>query len=125
MTKRILYCEDDDYLRELVTSQLKSSYNNPFIVQALNGFEGFEQFQLMSFDFIISDYDMKVPKGDGGTLYEKVRTINKKITFIMFTSMNKELFSCFQRDPNFYYINKNILMDGKKITDILSEFNLT
>ena len=124
MAIRILYCEDEDLLRDMVVSQLEECFHKPFIIQALNGFEGYEQFQSTSFDLIISDYDMKTYQGDGLSLYKKIREINPNINFVMLTSMNEDIFSEVLRDTNFHYAHKGQILEGKSIGDILSNLNI-
>jgi len=124
MALRILYCEDDDLLRDMIVSQLEDCFHTPFIIQALNGLEGYEQFQSTSFDLIISDYNMNVHQGDGLSLYKKIREIDSNINFVMLTSMTEDIFSEVLKDTNFHYAHKGQILQGKSIGDILSNFNI-
>ncbi len=125
MQLRILYCEDDDLIRDSVVEKLESLSPKPFVIQAVNGLDGEEQFNSTRFDLIISDYDMKTKDGDGISLYKKIREKNKEINFVMLTSMEKNKFKDFFNDSHFFYIKKNdIVTNEKKLKGVLDKIGL-
>ena len=91
----ILYVEDEDEVRTLTTSILKSLVHN--LVEAANGLEGLELFKkhnsqengnddIKPFDLIITDINM--PKMDGLKMLKEIHEIDPYIPSIITTAHN-------------------------------------
>ncbi len=79
---RILVVEDDPNLGQILKEYLDiKGYNSTL---ARDGEEGFRVYQKGAFDLCI--FDIMMPKMDGFTLAEKVRTIDKVIPIIFLTA---------------------------------------
>lgn len=81
---KILVAEDDQNIRALVCSSLKSEGYH--VVEAFDGKEALRLFKLSAFDIVVSDVMM--PNMDGNKLVEGIREINKNIPIIMLTSLD-------------------------------------
>jgi DNA-binding NtrC family response regulator len=81
MNKRILLVDDEDSIRETMSSLLK--YKGFDIVEARDGLEAFELFKGESFDLIISD--IRMPKCDGFELLKMVKKSNPNFPFFIIT----------------------------------------
>lgn len=79
----VLYVEDDDILREEVTTFLKRRIKH--VITAENGKDGLDKFSLYPVDFIITD--LKMPVMDGLEMAEQIRQLNKSIPIVITTAM--------------------------------------
>lgn len=79
----VLYVEDDDILREEVTTFLKRRVKH--VIAAENGKDGLDKFSLYPVDFIITD--LKMPVMDGLEMAEQIRQLNKTIPIVITTAM--------------------------------------
>ena len=90
----ILYCEDDETIREILKTQLEFEFPDSFLVICTNGLEGQKQIDCMKFDLIISDFDMNLKGGDGISLFKYAKNVHKEnnFNFIMLSSHPENLF---------------------------------
>lgn len=79
---KILYIEDDPFIRQSAIEYL--SYYCDNIFEAQDGLEGFEKYKEIEPDIIISDIQM--PKLDGLSLVEKIRKEDDKTQIIILTA---------------------------------------
>lgn len=107
---RILYCEDDEYIREFGQAVIEKAFPDCLIIICTNGIEGKEQLDAMKFDLIVSDYQMNVKNGDGIALYKYARsTYKENFNFVMISSHGRETFIEYIEDKNFFYLPKSVL----------------
>lgn len=85
---KILYVEDEFITREEVRLILKSKYKYVFV--AKDGNEGYDIFESIHPDLIITD--IKMPEMDGIEMVKKIRTKNATIPIIVASAFEKEFF---------------------------------
>lgn len=76
---KVLYCEDEEIVREPISEMLKRKVAEVFT--ATNGEEGIQQYLLNSPDVIITD--IKMPGMDGFEMIQKIRNSNPFIPVIV------------------------------------------
>ncbi|MCO4794689.1 MAG: response regulator [Bacteriovoracaceae bacterium] len=87
---KLLYAEDSIELANLYIEIMESRLPNVKIHHVVNGQDAIDCLQCESFDLIISDY--KMPKKNGGDLYNYLKDNNRDESFILLTGENfKEL----------------------------------
>ncbi len=79
---KILYVEDDDKQRQIITKLLKR--NNFVVIDVKNPIEGLDIIKNEYIDIIVSDYRM--PEMNGDKFFEEVKKINPYISFILVTA---------------------------------------
>ena len=84
-TKRVLYIEDNEYVREQTRKVLLLCFNN--VVEASDGEEGLELFLKEPFDIIFTDINM--PKLNGLAFIKAVRHHNPTIPIVVFSAYDK------------------------------------
>lgn len=82
---RVLYVEDEDETKNLISSVLKRYFT--YVVDASNGEEAFERFQKEPFDIIISDISM--PLMNGVSLALKIKELNADQRIIILSAHNE------------------------------------
>lgn len=80
----VLYVEDDEILREEVSTFLKRRFKH--VITANNGKEGFDKFSVYPVDFVITD--LKMPVMDGLEMAALIRTANSTVPIIIITAMS-------------------------------------
>lgn len=102
--KKILYVEDQGFVREPMELMLKNLYNLDI---AENGLQGLELFSKNQYDLIITDNQMPIMSGVEMSI--KIREINKDIPIIFTTADNRfELSRILSEIENIYFISKPI-----------------
>lgn len=86
MKARILLVEDDEYIGAVTKKRLEEAGYD--VVHSIDGQAAWEQFQLRSFDICLLDVVM--PKKDGLTLAQQIRTVNDHIPILFLTSKNEK-----------------------------------
>jgi diguanylate cyclase (GGDEF)-like protein len=76
---KLLYVEDDDSIRSVLSTRLERSVKRLFVAQ--DGEDGYTQFLEHKPDIVITD--LKMPKMDGIALIQKIREKDKKIPIII------------------------------------------
>lgn len=79
---KILLCEDDPNLGQLLSEYLKAK--NYDVTLAVDGVEGHRAFKRQSFDFLI--LDVMMPNKDGFTLAEEIRVDDKHVPILFLTA---------------------------------------
>src|SRR5690554_261609 len=82
MKPKILLVEDDTNLAFIITDQLKMEGYE--VSLASDGMEGFKRFNDERFDLCI--FDVMMPKKDGFSLAEDIRTVNKTVPILFLTA---------------------------------------
>lgn len=82
MKPKILLVEDDTNLGFIITDQLKMEGYE--VSLASDGMEGFKRFNDERFDLCI--LDVMMPKKDGFSLAEDIRTVNKSVPILFLTA---------------------------------------
>lgn len=80
----VLYVEDDEILREEVTTFLKRRFKH--VITAMDGKDGIEKFTTYPVDFIITD--LKMPVMDGLEMAGAIRKLNASIPIVITTAMS-------------------------------------
>ncbi len=88
LRKHILCCEDDEILLRHLHDELEYAYPNSLIIICENGLQAIKQLEIVDFDLIISDYDMKVAGGDGLSLFEYTEKMGIETPFIIFSGVS-------------------------------------
>jgi len=83
---KILYVEDDDFLRAQTKEALQFKFKN--IETAKNGQDGFQKYQDGYYDVVITD--IKMPKVDGVELCKKIKELNPKQKIIISSAYGDE-----------------------------------
>lgn len=78
----LLYCEDDQFVREMVVEYLEDYFANIYV--ANDGQEALELYELYAPDIVITDIEM--PKKNGLQLALELRQQNKEIPIIISTA---------------------------------------
>jgi CheY-like chemotaxis protein len=78
----ILYVEDDELNRQILSSKIRKSGNN--IDVAVDGFDGIEKVKKGNYQLIFMDLSM--PNCDGYTATEQIRLFNKHVIIIALTA---------------------------------------
>lgn len=87
--KRVLYVEDDPYVRAQTYKFLELYFEN--ITEASDGLWGIKEFKKSNFDLIFTDITM--PNMDGLSFIKEVRKVNSTIPIIIFSAYdNTEYF---------------------------------
>ncbi|RBL93952.1 MULTISPECIES: response regulator transcription factor [Chitinophaga] len=86
MKARILLVEDDEYIGAVTKKRLEEAGYD--VVHSIDGQAAWEQFQLRTFDICLLDVVM--PKKDGLTLAQQIRTVNDHIPILFLTSKNEK-----------------------------------
>ena len=122
----ILYCEDDSELREMMTGQLITEFPDSTVVSCPNGLEGQQKINSMTFDLIVSDFDMKVLNGDGISLFHhaKEKLQHDQFVFVIVSSHPRKTFDKYLDDSNFYYCEKQEALMGSTLKKRLIEWNV-
>jgi two-component system, NarL family, capsular synthesis sensor histidine kinase RcsC len=84
---KILLAEDDDDLRAILTEALKK--RGAFVTSAAGGDEAFVEFQQGGFQVVLSD--MRMPKGNGLELAQRISGSNLKRPLVMIFSGYNDL----------------------------------
>lgn len=79
---KILYVEDEEFIRKNGVEYL--SFYSDFVYEAVDGFDGYNQYKKIKPDIIICDIIM--PKMDGLQLIEKIRKEDKSTKIIVATA---------------------------------------
>lgn len=79
---KILYIEDDAFIRESAVEYL--SYYSDCVYEAVDGVDGYEKYQELAPDIIISD--IKMPKLNGLELIKKIRQKDEQTQIIIITA---------------------------------------
>jgi len=115
---RLLYVEDEDYVREQISAVLRLKIKDVFV--AKDGLEALEIFKNNKIDFIISDY--KMPRMNGNELCKEVKKINKNVPFILLTAFHETDILIEAIDVGVdKFLRKPI--DAKKLFEVLDEMN--
>ena len=111
----ILYIEDEQLTRENTSELLKEFATN--IITAINGEDALEKFKKNHIDLIITDLNM--PKLDGMSFIEKIRSINKKIPIIILSASNntETLHACIENRVKGYLVKP---IDISKLTNLIT-----
>jgi len=83
---RILYAEDEKDLLELISEFLSSE--GAQVHEASGGDEAFKKYAEDKYDLVLTD--MKMPKGDGISLIQRIREKSKKIPIICMTGYSDQ-----------------------------------
>ncbi|MDD2384530.1 MAG: response regulator transcription factor [Sulfurospirillaceae bacterium] len=83
--KRVLYLEDNEYVREQTLKILHLCFKN--VVVASDGEEGLFLFKNQKFDIVFTDINM--PKLDGLTFIERVRQSHPTLPIVVFSAYDK------------------------------------
>ncbi len=81
-TRRVLVVDDEQEVRDTLSSVLENLDYIPYV--ASNGIEALEIIKKEPIDVVLSDLYM--PEMDGIELLKRVRSMNKKIVFLMITA---------------------------------------
>jgi DNA-binding response OmpR family regulator len=81
---KILVVEDEFYIRDLISKNLKNAGYHP--IEAKDGVEALDVIEQMHIDLVVTDIMM--PNVDGITLSHKIREINEDIPIIMLTALD-------------------------------------
>ncbi len=81
-TRRVLVVDDEQEVRDTLSSVLENLDYIPYV--ASNGVEALEIIKKEPIDVVLSDLYM--PEMDGIELLKRVRSMNKKIVFLMITA---------------------------------------
>ncbi len=103
---RILVCDDDHSLREIIVNDLYRNFNNIQVIECENGIDGFSQTEAFRFDLIISDYNMGIAAGDGISLYKYDRSHSLNCPFIILSGEPQDRFSPYLNNSGFLYLPK-------------------
>lgn len=114
---KILYIEDEETIREPVSSALKLLYDT---VTATNGEEGFELFKKTPFfyDLIITDINM--PKMNGLELSKRIKSLNAAVPIIITSAFDDKeyLIKAIEIGINHYMIKP---LDIMKLIEIIEK----
>ena len=105
----ILFCEDKIELLTITQEILLDEIPDAKITCFSNAIESKEAITNKKFDFIISDYNMNTPGGNGDVVYKDARGgINGQTPFIMYSSESITKFLDYiDSDQNFEFISKD------------------
>ena len=111
--KKILLVDDDDDFREMIEALLRES--GFLVFSAADGKHALEIFSKQpegEIDLILTDYNM--PEMDGITLCRKIRGLNSKVHFVLWSGFHESILKkeC-RASGNTFVCNKN---------DILKDF---
>ena len=82
--KRILVCDDDESIRNMLIEALEGDY---FVDEVSTGDGLLRMFERMSYDLLI--IDIKLPNVDGLSAIEKIRAANAEIPIIICTAYGR------------------------------------
>ena len=110
----ILYIEDEQITRENTSLLLKEFATN--IITAINGEDALEKFKKNHIDLIITDLNM--PKLNGISFIEEIRSLNKKIPIIVLSASNntENLHACIEQNVQGYLVKP---IDMSKLTNLI------
>jgi len=112
---KLLFVEDDDIQRNELSMFLKRRLEKVYV--AKNGEEGFEKYNTLKPDIVLTD--LRMPKVDGLELVKKIREKNRLIPIIIVTAMNDKETILKSIDSGITnYIVKPV--DTNELLDILS-----
>jgi len=115
--KKILYVEDQGFVREPMELMLKNLYNLDI---AENGLQGLELFSKNQYDLIITDNQMPIMTGI--EMSKKIRDLNKDIPIILTTADDREeLSKILYEIENIYFISKPITSINR-FTELIDNF---
>lgn len=105
----ILICEDKIELMTITQDIILEEIPEARITCFSNGLESKDVIQTKKFDFIISDYNMNTPGGNGDFVYQQARnSLNDSTPFIMYSSESiTKFFDYIDSDKNFEFISKD------------------
>lgn len=83
---KLLYVEDDEGVRNVNSRILKRMFHT--VYEAINGKDGFEQYQKYQPDIVITD--LKMPQLDGISMVKKIRQTDQKTRIIITTAFTEE-----------------------------------
>ncbi len=118
---KILYVEDEDIVRELVSMEIEAEFSCE-IISVNCGNEAIEYLKKNSnIDLIISDYMM--PDGNGDIVYKYILETNPKVPFILLSALKiedlKEFQNFYQAHPGNGYIPKPV--DSDNLIEIIKK----
>lgn len=118
MIKSILYCEDDDCLREVFLEKLSLDFPNALIREARCYREAVKLSDEHIFDLVITDNEMD-NREDGVKLYRYFRGQKKSsCLFVILSSIEPTEIEALVRDSSFIYVTK---LSINKITQLISK----
>ncbi len=79
---KVLYVEDEDFIRDNATSYLKRLFNN--VYEAANAFDAMKMIEKYQPHIVITD--IKMPKLNGLDMIRKIREYDKKTHFIVLSA---------------------------------------
>jgi CheY-like chemotaxis protein len=116
----ILYVEDNDETRDIVTNLLSKKFKK--IHTATNGSDGFEKFisNYSSLDLVITD--LRMPIVNGSEMISKIRKLNANIPIFVFSAYNEDKNTLELQNSNiskFYFKPSNVIEMMSDIIDFI------
>lgn len=116
----ILYVEDNDETRDIVTNLLSKKFKK--IHTATNGSDGFEKFisNYSSLDLVITD--LRMPIVNGSEMISKIRKLNANIPIFVFSAYNEDKYTLELQNSNiskFYFKPSNVIEMMSDIIDFI------
>lgn len=123
VTLKIAICEDELFMRELLSKQVTDFMSNKEINFSIDLFATATEFykSVSDYDLILMDYAL--PDGTGMEIAKKIRLTNKKATIVFITAYSEYVFESFEVDT-FRYLLKPVNQEelNKMLNDYINNF---